>query len=288
MGEGHRDNLILYIRNALNYYKSKNKISNHLLPIESAQHLLPSLKDSLKFPGKIATFNDENNSEILAVSDTGNHRILLIKSDGTIMKLIGNGKEGFKDGNIKDAQFRSPQGLIFQNKFTLYVADTENHAIRKIDLKEEIVETIIGTGVQGIDRVGGNTGKQQVISSPWDLCLYNYPQGDMLMEILIIAMSGTHQIWAYFIDDTIWWKDKKYTATTCIAIAGSGNEENRNNQYPLKAAFAQPSGLAICNKRQELYIADSESSSIRRLSLLTGKVTAVVGGERDPCVSNFT
>lgn len=74
---------------------------------------------------------------------------------------------------------------------------------------------------------------------------------------------------------------------TCINIAGSGREENRNNSYPHASAFAQPSGLALCEKRKELYIADSESSSVRRLSLVDGKVTPVVGGDRNPNVSLF-
>lgn len=292
IGEGNKNTLQLYIKNALEYYKSKNEISNHPIPIKPASHLLSTTKGPLLFPGKITTFLDENNSEILAIADTGNHRILLATNDGTIIKKIGGNKEGFKDGNFKEVEFRSPQGLIFENKHIIYVADTENHAIRKINLKEETVETIVGTGQQGFDLVGGNTGKKQIISSPWDLCLYKTRDiGDLnnspLKTVLIIAMAGTHQIWAYFFEDTVWWKNKQYAGGTCSCIAGSGNEENRNNQYPHKAAFAQPSGLALNNSSQELYIADSESSSVRRLSLLNGKVTAVVGGDRDPSVSNF-
>ena len=44
-------------------------------------------------------------------------------------------------------------------------------------------------------------------------------------------------------------------------VAGSGKEENRNNSYPLKSGFAQPSGLTLFDGN--LYIADSESSTIR-------------------------
>lgn len=283
VGEGNREDLTIYIRNALHYYKSMDAISKHSLPIKFTYHLLSDNKEPLLFPGKITTYLDENNSEILAISDTGNHRILLCKNDGSIFKQVGNGKRGFKDGRLEDAEFHSPQGLVFHNKDILFVADTENHVIRKINLKSNIVETIIGTGKQGFDKVGGNTGKEQIISSPWDLSLYKLSHSSA--EILLIAMAGTHQIWAYFFQDTTWWKNQKYTSTTCVCIAGSGNEENRNNSYPLKASFAQPSGLAIANKNQELYIADSESSSIRRISLVTGKVTSVVGGDRDPCVS---
>ncbi|KAJ8950445.1 hypothetical protein NQ318_010322 [Aromia moschata] len=209
------------------------------------------------------------------ISDTGNSRILIIKEDGSILRQIGGKKLGFKDGSLDDAEFNNPQGLVFQNKDILFVADTENHAIRKINLKNDSVETVAGTGAQGHDRQGGKIGKQQPISSPWDLCIYKTPDMDLtfhpdgnppVRDVLIIAMAGTHQIWALFLEDTVWWKCKKHPAGTCICIA----------------AFAQPSGLALCAKKKEVYVADSESSSVRRLSLVDGKVTPVVGATGNP------
>ena len=73
---------------------------------------------------------------------------------------------------------------------------------------------------------------------------------------------------------------------TSLRFAGSGNEENRNNSYPHKASFAQPSGLTMATIKEQnnLYIADSESSSVRSIETKTGAVTACVGGERDPTV----
>lgn len=80
---------------------------------------------------------------------------------------------------------------------------------------------------------------------------------------------------------------RAYTKGTCVRFAGNGAEENRNNNYPHAAAFAQPSGLAL-NKNAKsgsmLFVADSESSSIRSVSLVNGAVKAVVGGTRDPRV----
>ncbi|KAG5887873.1 hypothetical protein JTB14_011408 [Gonioctena quinquepunctata] len=290
-GEGHKDDLTVCIRNALEFYKEQNQISNHQLPLKSAYHFLPDLKGPLLFPGKITNFLDENNHELLAVSDTGNNRILILKEDGTILQQIGGKKMGFKDGDFEEAEFNNPQGLVFFNKDILFVADTENHAIRRIDLENEYVDTYAGTGEQGHDHQGGKRFNQQSISSPWDVCIYRTPDMDLtfhadgnppLREVLIIAMAGTHQIWALFLVETVWWKCKRYPAGTCINIAGSGMEENRNNSYPHVAAFAQPSGLALCPSTKEVYIADSESSSIRRLSLIDGKVTPVVGGDRQP------
>lgn len=71
----------------------------------------------------------------------------------------------------------------------------------------------------------------------------------------------------------------------CLALAGSGREENRNNSYPQMAAFAQPSGIALCGANGEsLLVADSESSSIRKILMDSGAVSGVVGGENNPAV----
>ena len=72
----------------------------------------------------------------------------------------------------------------------------------------------------------------------------------------------------------------------CLRFAGSGNEENRNNSYPHRAGLAQPSGLALGGATLPyLYIADSESSTVRTVSLKDGAVRALVGGTPDPLVS---
>ncbi|KAF5276026.1 hypothetical protein FQA39_LY00822 [Lamprigera yunnana] len=279
MGEGHKDELQLLIRNALTFYKTKKLISNDKIPFKSAFHFLPDLKGPLLFPGKITSYIDSNgNSEMLAISDTGNHRILITQSDGEIIHQIGGSSAGFKDGNFEEVLFNAPQGLVFANAYTLYVADTENHAIRTINLNKSTVTTIVGSGEQGCDFKGGSTGFNQEISSPWDVCMYTFSN----TQILLIAMAGLHQIWALFFDNIQWWRGCSYLASTCIAIAGSGREENRNNLYCSSASFAQPSGLAVSESTKELFIADSESSTVRKISLVDGKVSAVVGGDINP------
>jgi hypothetical protein len=78
---------------------------------------------------------------------------------------------------------------------------------------------------------------------------------------------------------------RTYPAGTCAAIVGNGKEENRNNSYPHAAGFAQPSGICVASELQAAFVADSESSSVRKISLTDGKVSAVVGGDRSPFVS---
>lgn len=77
---------------------------------------------------------------------------------------------------------------------------------------------------------------------------------------------------------------RAYPAGTSVRLSGSGEEANRNNSYPHKAAFAQPSGVTLSSDGALLYVADSESSTVRAVALPGGSAKAVVGGAIDPLV----
>ncbi|XP_070153550.1 NHL repeat-containing protein 2 [Polyergus mexicanus] len=280
VGEDHKDEILLYTKVMIAYFKSLNQISNHSLPMKPTNHLLSFFKDGLLFPGKLAIFSSEQGIKLI-VSDSGNNRIVIATEHGEAEYYIGGYNQGFKDGDFKNARFNSPQGVCVLNN-TIYVADNNNHAIRKINLIKKNVSTVAGTGLQGNDRQGGKDGINQVLSSPWDVAIYRHEYKDSVVPILLIAIAGTHQIWALFLEDTTWWKEKKYSAGTCVAIVGSGREENRNNSYPHAAGLAQPSGIAVVQEYKIAFFADSESSTIRRLHLDNGRVSAVCGGDKNP------
>lgn len=166
------------------------------------------------------------------------------------------------------------------------------------------MSTLAGTGSQGTDKVGGKVGTAQEISSPWDVALGKSP-GSEDCDVLYIAMAGTHQIWLHFLCDATWAKGRYaslynirgqkwpmsltsccsgYCAGTTLRLSGSGEEANRNNSYPHKAAFAQPSGISTVPDHSLLYVADSESSTVRGVALPGGSVKAIVGGAIDPLV----
>ncbi|CAL7938085.1 unnamed protein product [Xylocopa violacea] len=281
VGEGHRNELILYVDVALTYFKSLGKISKSDIPLQLARHLLPATANGiLLFPGKVEVFQNEQ-GEWLVVADTGNNRILVIDTTGNVQHVIGGCNPGFKDGNFKNAKFNAPHGVCILDT-SIYVADNENHAIRKIDLVKKTVTTVAGTGVQGHDYVGGKVGKDQALSSPWDLAIYRHKYEKSTVPVLLIAVAGTHQIWALFLEDTTWWKNREYKAGVCVAIVGSGREENRNNSYPHAAGLAQPSGLTVVQEKKVAFFADSESSAIRCIDLQNGRVSAVCGANRNP------
>ncbi|KAM4032031.1 NHL repeat-containing protein 2 isoform 2-T2 [Anomaloglossus baeobatrachus] len=271
VGEGHKENLFLFTSMALKFYKEKHEITEDRIPRRLYKDSLPP--SPLLFPGKVAV---DPSGDVLVISDTGHHRILVVSKDGRIQHTIGGPDSGWRDGGFSQTLFNAPQGVAIREK-TVYVADTENHLIRKVDLDTLSVSTVAGTGSQGSDKEGGAQGPLQPISSPWDVAFG--AQG-----VLWIAMAGTHQIWALLLEEGSLPRGSPLPSGSCVRFAGSGNEENRNNSYPHKASFAQPSGLSVCSADPWscLFVADSESSSIRSVSLKDGAVKHMVGGERDP------
>ncbi|XP_011101710.2 NHL repeat-containing protein 2-like isoform X1 [Sesamum indicum] len=171
-------------------------------------------------------------------------------------------------GNFDDAMFNRPQGLAYNpKKNLLYVADTENHALRLVDFVDESVRTLAGNGTKDSDYQGGGSGTTQLLNSPWDVCF------EPVNENVYIAMAGQHQIW----------KHNTLDGTT-RAFSGDGYERNLNGASSASTSFAQPSGITLSPDLKEAYIADSESSSIRALGLRTGGSRLLAGG--DPIFSD--
>ncbi|MBX9652618.1 redoxin domain-containing protein [bacterium] len=249
-GEGNYKILHEAIEKLVKYHTRKKTLDKTPLHFELEQYA--AKPTPLRYPGKVIADSAGNR---LFIADSGHHRIIVADlATGKLQKVIGKGVEGFEDGSFEKAQFFEPEGMAVDGD-TLFVADRRNHSIRKVDLKEETVTTVAGTGKQGWEREKGGAAKSMSLASPWDLLL----KGDNLY----IAMAGTHQIWVM---DVKKGKVKPY--------AGSGQENIFDASFP-EAAFAQPSGLASDGKY--LYVADSETSSIRKLSYADDTVETIVG-----------
>ncbi len=246
-GEGNREALDDIISQIIEAYKNENILQKEELKLTLEKHHQPLLTP-LAFPGKIL-----GTKQGLFIADSGHNRIVWATTEGEIIDVIGSGKAGLKDGNYTEAEFFAPQGMAYdEDKNYLYVADTENHAIRKIDLKEKTVETIAGTGTQSHNiRPHSGKAKQIELNSPWDI--------ELNKNCLYIAMAGPHQIWQMEIE-----------TGQIGTYSGTGAEYGIDGQLN-QAAFAQPSG--ITTDGNELFIADSEISSIRAVGL--GKNTFV-------------
>lgn len=204
---------------------------------------------TLSFPGKVLVDGDR-----IFIADSNHHRIVVASLDGSIQRTFGRGDPGLVDGAGETAQFQQPQGMALADG-VLYVADTENHAIRAIDLDRNQVRTVAGTGSQALQPGEGGPGRSTPISSPWDLALDG--------RTLYIAMAGTHQLWSMDLDTQI-----------VTPFAGTGREGLRDGPAN-EAWFAQSSG--IVRSGRHLYVADSEVSAVRDVDLDAGTVTTVVG-----------
>ncbi len=223
------------------------------LPISPEKNKQP--KSVLSFPGKIIYVEDYEGQPALFISDSGNNRILGIRISGQVFLQIGSGAKGQKDGDFAAAKFNAPQGLLYRDGI-LYVADTGNHLLRKIELGGGKIETVAGTGEQGENRnISSSNALKTRLSSPWDLAFY--PDENHIA----IAIAGLHQIWDYSLE-------KK----TLSVIAGNGYEDLRDGPYPLNS-LAQTSGLSAAQGR--LYFVDSETSSLRYME--DGQVKTLVG-----------
>ena len=219
------------------------------LPIK-IQHLSKQNKTTLSYPGKISI----SNTGRIALSDSNHNRIVVTDLSGKIEQVIGSGKNGFSDGDFTTASFFRPQGVVWKDD-TIFVADTENHALRKIDLQNKKVTTLIGTGKQGPWISRGGRGKEIAITSPWDVATKD--------NLIFIVMAGNHQIWTYDLESEI-----------AKPFAGNGYEniiDGENHQ----AQLAQPSGVSIYGNK--LYFADSEVSAIREIDLERNQVKTIVG-----------
>src|SRR5262249_29714515 len=139
----------------------------------------------LRFPGRVLASGDR-----LFVADTGHHRIVVSSLEGRIERIVGEGGAGAHDGSAEHASFCNPQRLAVLSGH-LYVADTGNHLLRRVDLASWVVTTVAGTGDlgRGVERIDPERPHEISLRSPWGLLAAG--------QQLLIAMAGSHQIWAY-------------------------------------------------------------------------------------------
>ena len=127
----------------------------------------PGLAAKLNLPTGLAV----GFSDTLFIADTGNNVIRQLGQDGTIHTVAGTGEAGYRGdaGRAVDATLHAPGGLAFDNEGNLYVADTLNQRVRRIDVNGQI-ETVAGTGVAGYlgDGRPATTAELNLANNPLD------------------------------------------------------------------------------------------------------------------------
>ncbi|WP_225913908.1 thioredoxin-like domain-containing protein [Leptolyngbya ohadii] len=253
-GEGRRQTLDDLIQKLIAEHLGKSTLDEQALTdIMQPQSLLT---EPLAFPGKVLAVEA---IDTLFIADTGHHRLVMTTLAGSLKGTIGTGVAGRQDGDWETVQFAAPQGMAIDARGqVLYVADAGNHLIRRVDLRQQQVTTIAGTGIQSrLLFPHGGRAREVDLNSPWDLVL--------LGNQLCIAMAGSHQIWIMDLMNG-----------TTQTLIGTGAEFCVDGA-PEEAAFAQPYGITTDGTR--LFVADSETSSIRTVSLTPTPIAATLCGQ---------
>jgi sugar lactone lactonase YvrE len=196
----------------------------------------------------------------LYFAETGNHVIRMIDTAGNITTIAGTGTQGFSGdaGPATSATLDSPQGLGLDTANNLYIADTHNHRIRKLNLTTGVITTIAGTGAQGFS--GDNSlATSAQFNLPTALALDNAGN-------LYLADTGNHRI-------------RKITAATGVitTIAGTGTQGfSGDTGFATSATIDSPTGLAL-DLANNLYLADTHNHRIRKITASTGIITTIAG-----------
>lgn len=220
----------------------------------------------LDVPAMTAPFGvavDSSNN--LYVSDSSQHAIYKITySAGTYTRSVLAGTEG--TAGSSSTLFNTPQGLAVDSSGTyLYVADTGNHAIRRIELSSGTVTTLAGT--LGTSGSTDETGTSALFKSPVGVAL------DSAATHLYVADTGNHTIRRIALSTT--------AVTTFAGTAGTPGSTNGSS-----GLFSSPNGVAVASD-DTVYVADYGNSTIRKIAS-DGSVSLLAGYAGDTGTSNGT
>ena len=233
---------------------------------------------SFSYPKGVSVDTEGN----VYVADTNNSKIRKITPGGAVTTLAGSGSSGSVDGTGAAAGFSYPWGVAVDNSGNVYVADSNNHKIRKIT-SAGVVTTLAGSGSSGF---ADGTGT---------LASFSYPKG------VAVDIGGYIYVTDYEVDNNA--KIRKITpegvVTTLasvgisigVAVDGIGNlYVNSSNNKILKitsegdvmtlagsgsngsadgvgtlASFSYPKGVAV-DINSNVYVADTNNAKIRKIT----------------------
>lgn len=188
------------------------------------------------------------------IADTGNHVIRKITSTGLVTTLAGTaGAPGIVDGVGSAARFKAPNGLTVDNAGVVYVADTANHTIRKIQ-PNGTVSTLAGTA--GLIGSLGGSGSTARFNRPSD-----------------IAVSSSGNV---YVADTFNHLVRKITADGLVStLAGSAGIEGGQDGAGSDARFNRPWGVAV-DGGENVYVTGNRNGTVRKITP-EGVVSTIAG-----------
>ncbi len=252
---------------------------------------------TLRSPNAVAT--DASGNRYIA--DTGNHRVRRIDAlSGIITTITGNGRAGFSgdNGPAVAASLSSPRGVAIDSAGNIYIADTDNNRIRKVDLTTGVITTIAGGGTNS---PGDNApATSAMLDHPWGIAIHetgtiwfaesglDTGQGRVrrILSGTITTIPGSFSApSAVAVDRT----GNVYVAETgnhriqkiaagsgaLSVLAGNGTAGYSGDNSSATAAMLNfPSGVAVDAGGNAVYIADTQNNRIRKVS--AGTITSIV------------
>ena len=240
-----------------------------LSPIPSRNSPIWTLVDDtagLNMPKNIILDGDGN----FYIADSANRRVLKRDPQSNLTVIAGNGKRGFAgdNGPATEARLNDPQGLAMDDEGNLYIADTNNNRIRKVD-SNGIITTVVGTDEVGTDEVGRSEDGELATAAQ-----LNKPTA-------IIFDTNGH----FYIADTgnnrICKINHKIGANSTITtFAGNDSRGYKgDNVLATRTSLYKPSGLAF-DSQNNLYIADTNNYRIRKVDNSNIITTVAGNGEK--------
>lgn len=199
-----------------------------------------ALDTGLRSPWGLALKDDQ-----LYIAMAGNHQIWALDlTSGKIRDYAGSGREGLRDGSLLASRFSQPSGLSLHANW-LYVADSEDSAVRRIDMKQGQVKTLAGSGLFDFgDRDG-----------PFAEALLQHPLGIAALGDDQVLVADTYNSKLKLLDI------KKQRVTT---LAGGGEPSATKGKLQLN----EPGGIALLDN--SVLIADTNNHRILRYDLKKG------------------
>ncbi|MEP6754631.1 MAG: hypothetical protein ABJA67_03945 [Chthonomonadales bacterium] len=217
----------------------------------------PALKASLNQPYDIAWDRKGN----LYFVEIGNHLVRRVDAKtGIITNVSGNGKSGFDGdgGPAKLAILSQPHSLAFDRHGDLFICDIGNNRIRKIEMKTGIISTWAGNG--GFSAApDGSPISGSALNGPRALVFDEDGNG-------LLALRGGNTVLKLDV-----------ASGTMKRVAGTGEAGFTGNSGPaLEATLSGPKGISL-DSAGNIYLADTESHSIRMINMKTGRIDVLIG-----------
>ncbi|MFF8925777.1 RICIN domain-containing protein [Streptomyces longwoodensis] len=193
----------------------------------------------------------------LYVSDYKNHRVRKMTTDGRITTVAGNGTPGSRgdNGPAASAQLNHPRGVAVDSVGNLYIADDENHRVRRV-AADGTITTVAGTGAAGFHG-DGQKATAAKLNKPYAVVVDR-------TGVLYVAEWGNDRIRKITTDGTI------------STVAGTGAASYGGDGGPAEKAHLRAPYALVLDGEGALYIADASNHRVRKISV-DGTISTVAG-----------